>query len=315
MEEKEALIPRALRERRLHSIMGFWLVIFLMQHLLVNSQAAYFFGDDGKGFVHAVNSIRELPYLPVIEILVLALPILVHGTWGIRYLLKAKYNSGNDTSGTVPNLSEYPKNHAYTWQRITSYLLILGILAHVVHMRFLKYPEEAKVDAKNYYMVQLQADEGLYTLSERLDVNLLNKKAVQEEKKALQVPIIADEKIEELIEKQTAKEKENFLKSLEKYPLKEGEVIAVSKDFGTAELLMVREVFKSPLMMLLYTLFVLAACFHGFNGLWTFLISWGITVTEKSRNIFLKISYGLMLLFSFLGLSAIYATYWINLRH
>lgn len=314
-ETKEKLIPSVLVNRRLHSLMGFWLVIFLMQHLLVNSQAAYFLGSDGKGFIHAANSIRELPFLPVIEVLVLALPIFIHAWWGIKYLFTAKYNSLKNTSGVVPNLSEYPKNHAYTWQRITSYLLVFGILAHVIHMRFLEYPEKANLNSKSYYMVSLGEDDGLYTLSERLDVRILNDIALQKEKKELEIPFIAEGKIEGLIEKQTSKEKDFYLKTLEKFPQKNGKVIAVAKDFGTAELLMVRDTFKSPWMMFFYTIFVLLACFHSFNGLWTFLISWGITVSERSRNIFLKISYALMLLFSFLGLSAIYATYWINLRH
>ena len=55
------------------------------------------FGKDGSGFIHAVNSIHELPYLPVIEIVFLGVPILIHAIWGIQNIFTAKYNSFGDT--------------------------------------------------------------------------------------------------------------------------------------------------------------------------------------------------------------------------
>lgn len=320
-------IPNALITRRLHSLTGIWLTVFLMQHLLVNSQAAYFFGDDGKGFIHAVNSIQDLPYLPIIELAILGLPIFVHMIWGFKILWTAKFNSfGSDKA--QPILSQYPRNRSYTWQRITSYLLVFGIIGHVVQMRFIEYPTNASVGHQEYYMVLVNLDDGIYTLSKRLDVELydhnkiqIKKKLVNEEagffdglfEKTVQNPL-PDDKIKELIEKQKLEEYKGFLQALEKHPVKKNQAIAVAKDFGTAELLMLRETFKIPIMIALYTLFVLSACFHAFNGLWTFLISWGVTLSVKSQNLFRTISYGLMLIFSFLGLSAIYATYWINLK-
>lgn len=314
----EKTLPKPFIFRRIHSLTGIWLTIFLMQHLLVNSQAAYFFGHDGKGFIQSVNSIRELPYLPVIEFLILALPILVHGVWGLQYLWTAKYNSFGQAALTDPILP-YPRNRAYTWQRITSYLLVIGIVAHVVHMRFLEYPSSAAVNGQEHYMVLVNLDDGLYTLAKRLDVKLydqnkmqiLEREGIHETKES---DALVPNKIAEELQAQEIKEKTEFLETLEKYTLKNNQAIAVAKDFGTAELLMVRETFKIPIMMALYTVFVLAACFHGFNGLWTFLISWGVIESERSMRLFLKISYGLMLIFSFLGLSAIYATYLVNLK-
>lgn len=312
VQVEDELIPKALYRRRLHSLMGIWLTIFLMEHLLVNSQAAYFFGEDGRGFIHAVNGIHDLPYLQIIEFLILGLPIFFHMFYGIGYLFSAKYNAFGKGL-TAPKLS-YERNYAYTFQRITSYVLVIGIILHVIQMRFLEYPIESELKSNDYYMVLVQADEGLYPLSERLNVELFDEKRVSVEK----LNLLEKENFHstlQSVEEQEKNQRKNFIEALEKYPLKNGELIAVAKDFGTAELLMVRETFKIPLMIALYTVFVLAACFHAFNGLWTFLVSWGITKSEKSRNIFLKISYGLMFLFSFLGLSAIYATYWINLKN
>ena len=51
MTAATAVIPRAFIWRRLHSLMGLWLVLFLGEHLLTNSQAALWLGDNGKGFV------------------------------------------------------------------------------------------------------------------------------------------------------------------------------------------------------------------------------------------------------------------------
>ena len=77
----ETAIPKAFVKKRIHSITGIFLVLYLIEHLLVNSQAALFIGDNGQGFVHAVNSIDDLPYLPVIEIFLLGVPILAHMWW------------------------------------------------------------------------------------------------------------------------------------------------------------------------------------------------------------------------------------------
>jgi succinate dehydrogenase / fumarate reductase cytochrome b subunit len=261
-------IPKAFIWRRFHSLTGLWLVLFLIEHLLTNSQAALYIGDDGSGFIRAVNFLKDLPYLQAIEVTLIGIPLVIHGWWGIKYLHTAKYNSFS-SDGTTPSLPEYPRNRAYTWQRITSWILLVGIIAHVVQMRFVEYPTPIQVDNHHYYTVSLTQDAGLSSLAERLDVKLT-----------------ADQ----------------------------NQVTALSPNFGTAVLLMVRETFKSPLMIFLYTVFVLAATFHAFNGLWTFMITWGITLTTASQRLMRKCAVVLMVLISFLGLAAIWATYWINLK-
>ena len=85
--------------KRLHSLMGLWLVLFLIEHLFVNSQAALLLGGNGKSFVDAVNAIHNLPYLPAIEIGLLGIPILIHMVWGIKILFTSKSNvSSSDGS-------------------------------------------------------------------------------------------------------------------------------------------------------------------------------------------------------------------------
>lgn len=310
MTHQVPLIPKPFIMRRLHSLMGLWIVLFLMQHLLVNSQAALFIGDDGFGFIKGVNDIHSLPYLPVIEALLLGVPFLLHGWLGVKYLFTGKSNAF-PSNGSNPSLPEYPRNHAYTWQRITSWILLFAIIGHVVQMRFLEYPSSAKVGTDTFYMVRLEADNGLAPLSLRLGFDLLAPEQIQAIK--TETPFTNPPSAEKNVVEQGKREWENWLAALEKRPLHGGQVLAVSQDFGTAVLLMVRDTFKMPIMIALYTVFVLAACFHAFNGLWTFMITWGVTLSANSQRWMRKIATGLMVLITCLGLAAIWGTYWINL--
>ena len=106
-----------------------------------------------------------------------------------------------------------------------------------------------------------------------------------------------------------------YLKGLEARTLSKGEVIAEAPDFGTATLLIVRDSFKSVFKAILYTIFVLAAVFHGFNGLWSFMISWGIVLKMRTQSKALNCCMGIMVVVGFLGLASIWGTYFINLRN
>src|SRR6185295_17423877 len=106
-----------------HSLAGLSLVLFLFEHLLTNSQAAFFLSDQGAGFIRAVNFIQSLPYVHVVELTFIAFPIFVHGWLGIQYLFSAQLNSF-PSDGTRPALPELPRNQAYTWQRITAVVLV-----------------------------------------------------------------------------------------------------------------------------------------------------------------------------------------------
>lgn len=274
------LIPSEFIWKRLHSLAGLWFTLYLIFHLLTNSQAAFLIGEDGAGFIREVNWIHSLPYLPVLEVILLGVPILIHTAWGIRYALTSQANSyGYD--GKRPYLT-YGRNRAFTWQRITAWILLIGLALHVIHMRFYEYPAITKKGKETYYAVPLDRDAGLDTLKERIDFQL-----------------VGPEQAPEFTHKSLGK----------------SEVLAVANNFGVATLLMVRDTFKSPWMIALYTLFVLTAAFHGLNGLWTFMITWGVTLTPRSQKLFLRFSQALMAVVAFLGLAAIWGTYWINLRN
>lgn len=303
---KEKLLPYDFVSRRLHSLMGLWLSLYIIFHLLTNSQAALWFGDDGKGFIHDVNWIHDLPFLLLLEILFLAVPILIHLYFGIKYLFTAKPNSYGYT-GRDPYLPEYGRNRAYTWQRITSWILAVGVIAHVVHMRILEYPEIAHVGNKTYYMVKVEDDPGLYTLEKRIGFEIFHPDQIASR--------VVAPKGEGAVEEQRYTQEVGFNEALRRKGAKEKEVMVVADNFGMASLFMLRDTFKSPVMMALYTVLVLSGCFHGFNGLWTAFITWGITLSTRTQRLWLGFCQGLMVLVALLGLFAIFGTYWINLRN
>lgn len=336
-----AAIPREFVWRRLHSLMGLWLVLFLIEHLLTNSQAALWIGEDGSGFIRMVNALHNFPYLQVIEICLLGIPILIHLVWGVKYALTAKSNS-HKTDGSTPSLPSLRRNKAYSWQRITSWILLVGLICHVVKFRFLEYPQSISQGSQSSYLVKLDMDDGLYTLAYRLNVHLYDAEALKktesefqqrDEEKALleaasffqkeekdlvsgvQPTVFEGQKEMILQSAQKYRFQEKRMQVLEKFSLQPHQVVAECGNFGTATLLTVRDVFKSPIYIGFYTIFVVAACFHAFNGFWTFLITWGFVVRRAAQKSMLTVSIGLILLLTFLGLSSVWGSFWLNLRH
>lgn len=307
-------VPNSFFWRRMHSLTGLWLSIFLLEHMLTNSQAALWLGDDGAGFVRMVNWIKNLPYLQLIEIFLLGMPILVHLFYGLAILRTSEPNSMR-SDGTKTEL-KYKRNKAYTWQRITSWILLFLLIGHIGHMRFYRYPASASEGKQHYYMVKVDQDKGLRTVADRLDVQLYTPLKIEEERLLLEKTLagLATKQEVDPVLQQQVDEQEEFYQALVKRPIVEGQVVVVAKDFGTAELFVVRETFKMPVMLVLYTIFVLSACFHGYNGLWTFFITWGITVTDRSQAIARKLTNGLMYATASMGLAAIWLTYWMNLK-
>lgn len=321
-------LPNSFLWRRLHSLSGVFLVLFLIFHLITNSQAALWLGDDGGGFVHEVNLIHSLPYLVIVEILLLGVPFLIHMIWGVSYLFTSEPNS-SPSDGSKPAFPEYPRNKAYTWQRITSWFLLFAVAAHVIHMRIYNYPSSAQLGDEKAFMQRVSIDPGLYTVAARLGVTLVDKETIDKEKAAVSKgeiiqPVGFNPQVEvanqipadalPLLKEQRQEQQKSWIEALEERPLSEGQLIAITPNFGTATLLLVRDSFKDPILAIIYTFFVLAACYHAFNGLWTAMITWGVTLNPQSQRLSQTFCVGLMLLLTLLGLTAIWGTYFLNLR-
>ena len=301
--------PKDFAARRWHSIMGLFLAGFLIFHLLTNAQAAIPFSKDGSGFVHEVNWIHSLPFLHALEILALAVPFLVHGIWGVKYALSAKFN--NVKSEAKPGLRKYGANHAYSWQRITAWILLIGVILHVGQMRFLRYPVEVdQGGGKSLYIVKVSEDPGLYPLAARQEVEIYDGRRILQARERFD----ALPKPEGPIETQEYDFERAFIAGLQKLKITPFQSLIVSDEIGKVMLFTVRNTFKSFWMMFLYAIFVAAASYHGFRGLWSFMIVWGATLTPRSQRWMKYFSIALMLGVGFLGYSAIFLSYLVTLR-
>lgn len=327
MTARSKVLPKDFITRRLHSLMGIWLVLFLIEHLLTNSQAALLFGQDGSGFIKMVNLIYSIPYLHVVELVFLATPFAIHIIWGVKYMRTSKANA-HPTDGTKPALGRYSRNHFFGWQRITAWLLIIGVVAHVAQMRFIKSPEVVRLGGTEaLYMVRLDLDPGLYTVSQRLGVQLYDSQEIAQIQEKFDsevaegVPHYDDPSNRYSRDTQEYYDglqeialQRDWILAAEAKPLKEDQVLAVAHSPGVVFLLNIRETMRDPWMIALYSIFVIIAVYHAFNGLWTASIVWGITLTRRSQQLMKRVAVFLMLVLGFLGLAAVWGTYWLNLQ-
>ena len=105
--------------RKLHSLSGVVPVgLFLMFHLWTNAKAI----QGQQVFDDAVDDIHRMPYLLVLEVGVVLLPLLFHTLYGVKIAIEGRSNVG-----TYP----YSKNWAYTLQRLTGVVALLFIGYHL----------------------------------------------------------------------------------------------------------------------------------------------------------------------------------------
>lgn len=70
---------------------------------------------------------------------------------------------------------------------------------------------------------------------------------------------------------------------------------------------MMADILSSPIMLGFYIVGVLSTIFHFSNGLWSFAVTWGITVSPRSRRISTFVTMGVFVVLSYVGLRAILA--------
>lgn len=106
--------------RRLHSLLGLLPVgVFLMFHLWENSQSRF-----GAGHYNGevVAFLRGMNYLPVLEIFVIALPLLFHAGYGLVIATQMR---------AEPIRYRYFRNWLYGLQRISGIGILIFLLLHV----------------------------------------------------------------------------------------------------------------------------------------------------------------------------------------
>ena len=110
--------------RKLHQVTGVVpLGVFFFVHMFTNSKAL----NGEASFNKAVKEIHEIPYLLLIEIFGIFLPLLFHSIYGVIISSEAKPN---------PLSYGYGRNWFYIFQRITGIFLFFFLLFHILNLRF-----------------------------------------------------------------------------------------------------------------------------------------------------------------------------------
>ena len=199
---------RSFINRRLHSLLGVIPVgFFLVEHLYTN----YLMTEGIHKFVEQVEWIWSLPFLPVLEVVFIYIPLLYHAIYGLYIAYQARNN--------VSQYSTF-RNIMFLLQRVTGVVTLVYVAWHVWQTR-----------------VQL---------------------------------FIHDYTSAELAE-------------------------------HTATIL------QNPVTLTLYIIGLVAAVFHFSNGMWSFLVSWGITVGPRAQMISTWVWGVVFLVLSYMGISSLIA--------
>ncbi|WP_071395966.1 succinate dehydrogenase cytochrome b558 subunit [Bacillus tuaregi] len=70
---------------------------------------------------------------------------------------------------------------------------------------------------------------------------------------------------------------------------------------------MMENIVDNPLMLTFYLIGIISAIFHFANGLWSFFVSWGITMTPRSQQISTYVTMAIFVALSIVGVRAILA--------
>lgn len=110
--------------RKLHQITGIVpLGAFFFVHMFTNSKAM----NGEAAFEKAVQEIHDIPFLLIIEIFGIFLPLLFHSIYGVIIASEAKSNALGYS---------YARNWFYFFQRATGIFLFAFILFHILNLRF-----------------------------------------------------------------------------------------------------------------------------------------------------------------------------------
>jgi succinate dehydrogenase / fumarate reductase cytochrome b subunit len=105
--------------KRLHSLTGVVPVgLFLLEHLFTNSMALH----GPRAFNEAGRLLAGLPYVQLLELFGIALPLLFHMVLGVIIVTTGQASFGR---------YRYPSNGSYVLQRVSGLILVLYIVWHV----------------------------------------------------------------------------------------------------------------------------------------------------------------------------------------
>lgn len=141
--------------RKLHQLTGIMpLGFFLLEHFYTNSKAL----NGAADFNTAVKDLQSIPYILLVEIGGIFIPLIYHAVYGLVITVEARPNNLN---------YPYPRNWFYTIQRVTGFILFFFITFHVLNFRFglipglnalsvANHPEESfQIVAREFRMVPI----------------------------------------------------------------------------------------------------------------------------------------------------------------
>ncbi len=112
--------------RRLHSLTGIVPVGgFLLFHLYENSKALH----GAEAYNETILSINSMPFVILLEIFAILLPLYFHAIYGIYIAADAKHNLSN---------YGYGRNWAFFLQRVTGLITLVFVTYHIWHFRVQK---------------------------------------------------------------------------------------------------------------------------------------------------------------------------------
>ena len=194
--------------RKLHSLLGVIPVgAFLFVHLFTN----YYAARGEVAFNARVQMMEDLPFLALIEILFIFLPLLYHAIYGLYVAFQAKNN--------VTNYGFF-RNFMFMLQRLTGVITLIFVAWHVWETK-----------------IQL--------------------------------------------------------------------VIGNVEAAGLFKLM--NGILDNPFMLTFYIVGLVSAVFHFANGLWSFAVTWGITIGPRAQRISSYVTMLIFVLISVMGLMALFA--------
>lgn len=195
--------------RKLHSLLGVVPIgLFLIEHLLTNYSA---FEGGKEQFLDRVHWLNDLPFVLLLEIFFIGLPILYHGVYGIYVAFQSRNNVSQ---------YGYARNYRFMLQRVTGIITLVFIVWHV-------------------YETRVQVALGNITHDELAST--------------------------------------------------------------------MHDIASNPVYLTFYIIAIISAVFHFCNGMWSFLVSWGITVGPRAQRISSYVWMTAFVLISIVGILAITA--------
>ncbi len=118
--------------RRFHSLIAIIPIgIFLCFHLLLNGSVLI---SGNESYLKVITFMKSMPFIIVLELVVIALPILFHAIYGIWIVYLSKNNVLKYT---------YYRNWNFYLQRITALIIVVFLFFHVLFLRILVHdPQE-----------------------------------------------------------------------------------------------------------------------------------------------------------------------------